>query len=615
MIKLQNIEITYDYPLLKHNELTFDDATFNLLIGRSGSGKTSLLYCIGLLTNNDHLHYEYNHKLITSFQEKELLRKVEFGFVLQDNCLFEHYDVMGNMELYGCIAGYSYNEKECIEILEQLNLHISIHQQINTLSGGEKQRLAIACALCKKPSVLLLDEVTSSLDRENEKEVLNVLKNLAKTKCIILASHSKFTDQYAEKIYKIENGSISCIKKAASKNEIDDPKQQCELQLSFYIKYIQYFFKKYHTMNYSILLIMFMSLFLLLLSNPLITYFSQNSIENFNGLYDKQIFITNSNENKFIDQTLKGFGNEWYNKLSTISSFESEPYLKTIAHIDGEYFYVIPYFNASDLDDKVQEHTDEESDGLYVTHTVANKIKNADFVSLEIDDYTKKEELSVQVVVQNVNIAGFLKETVKCPYIEGDSYNFIYMNNSKLQEIYKEQEINTNLYSGYTLRTETYFELNDLIQELNKMGIGVNDEFANMDVINELYDQAKTIKIFSYFAIGFIFFIMFSTFQFQYLYKRQFEFSLLILNGLNYSELRKLTIFEFLAKYIFSCICSIMFALITIFAINQLGYDLSSITIFQYFLLVILGVITLIATLFFHRIYFKNISIEKILRD
>ena len=246
MIKLNNISVKYDKEIIHPCDISFEDGKLILIKGESGAGKTSLLYRIGCISKDIHFKYDVNGQLIKNEKEKEKLRRINYGYVLQESSLFEQYDVIGNMQLYASLAGYEYSEKEYQALLDHVHVHADIHQTIETLSGGERQRLAIACVLCKQPDVLILDEITSSLDKENELHIFDILKELAhkQNKCIILASHSKYASDYADKVYVIHDKELICEKDVDKQMDVMWKTKESPLKMEFYKNYLIYFMRK-----------------------------------------------------------------------------------------------------------------------------------------------------------------------------------------------------------------------------------------------------------------------------------------------------------------------------------------------------------------------------------
>lgn len=151
MIQLNHIHIEYDKILLNNASMTIYPSQVTLIQGRSGTGKTSLLYQIGCISKKISCEYNYQNLHLHQLNEEQLalIRKNDIGYVLQDYLLFDHYDVLGNLKHACMLNDISKTEEELQKLLQTVKLHISLHQRISELSGGEKQRLAIACALLK----------------------------------------------------------------------------------------------------------------------------------------------------------------------------------------------------------------------------------------------------------------------------------------------------------------------------------------------------------------------------------------------------------------------------------------------------------------------------------
>lgn len=200
MIEMKNIYKSFGKD---HNERKiFENFSFTIskgdmvaIMGKSGSGKTTLLNIIGGLESIDKGTYLFNGKDVSRFSEKELLkfRRKNISFIFQNFALINEYSVMDNILLplkyrYGNID----NEKlaSARELLDKLDIAYVCDQKIDNLSGGEKQRIAIARSLISNTNVILADEPTGALDEKSGymiMELFKQMKNIGKT--IIIVTH------------------------------------------------------------------------------------------------------------------------------------------------------------------------------------------------------------------------------------------------------------------------------------------------------------------------------------------------------------------------------------------------------------------------------------------
>ena len=256
MIKLEDINIAYKQPVLIDSEMIISDGKLTAIMGESGTGKTSLLYLIGLLGNiSPSIKYNFNGEYIKLRSDHQIskIRNEKIGYVFQENNILEHLTIYQNFELICSLGGKSCNKDVINRYLKIVHLNMNMNESPRNLSGGEKQRLCIALALSKEPDLLILDEPTSNLDDENVKNILNLLRELAVdyNKMVVIATHSKAVENECDVCYKIINKKLYLKKGTVDYRNSDDvsPNKKRKSKLSFYITNIKNYFK-FHLRTY-----------------------------------------------------------------------------------------------------------------------------------------------------------------------------------------------------------------------------------------------------------------------------------------------------------------------------------------------------------------------------
>ena len=200
---------------LEIEDLRIKNGEFIVVIGRSGSGKSTLLNVIGAqceLTSGDVFYKEQSYKKMKD-KEKASLRAMNFGYVFQSYCLVPHYTVYQNIELAMIVAGNKLKGKEKKERIRsctrQTGIEDLLYKKAEKLSGGEKQRCAIARAMANDPEVILADEPTGALDVKTGEAVLELFRELNKQgKTVVIVTHNTAFTKYADRTIELSDGRI-----------------------------------------------------------------------------------------------------------------------------------------------------------------------------------------------------------------------------------------------------------------------------------------------------------------------------------------------------------------------------------------------------------------------
>lgn len=212
VFKIEDLEFSYDggkTKVLKNINYEFEKGKFYAITGRSGTGKTTLLSLMSGLDTPSSGRIMYEDNDISKIDEDEY-RSKKVGVVFQSFNLLPHLTALENVELSMNISGLKLDNKRkvAINLLEQVGLDLQkANRRILKLSGGEQQRVAIARAISYNPEVVLADEPTGNLDHKTEKQIIDVLLNLAheKNKCVIVVTHSKDVAENADIVYDLAN--------------------------------------------------------------------------------------------------------------------------------------------------------------------------------------------------------------------------------------------------------------------------------------------------------------------------------------------------------------------------------------------------------------------------
>ena len=212
MITAKNIKKKYnDQEVLRGIDLKIDKNEFVVILGASGSGKSTLLNILSGLEKSDSGEVVYDNESISVYSEKQLtkFRKDKIGFVFQQYYLLNNLTVEQNVKVGANLA----DNKEYVDIIKDLGLEDKLSKYPNELSGGEQQRVSIARALAKKPTVLFLDEPTGALDEETGRKILEYLLKLKDKShfTMIMVTHNENIAELANKIIHVGSGRITSI--------------------------------------------------------------------------------------------------------------------------------------------------------------------------------------------------------------------------------------------------------------------------------------------------------------------------------------------------------------------------------------------------------------------
>lgn len=535
MIELKDICIEYDRVILDHASISIPAHSITLIRGKSGSGKTALLYCISLMDTKSKYQYYYDHRLIGE-KDRNNIRKECISYVLQENALLAHLDVRGTLQYFAHIHNKHLSDKDIQDYLDKMHLDVTLKQNVMTLSLGERQRLSIATALVSNPQVLVLDEPTASLDHENEIEIYNILKELSTHMTIVLASHSEESMKYADVVYTLENNQLSVNSSMIS----DDPCGEgviSQVDHKFYKEYVKDYVKHYRFMYVLMMMVFILSLVSGQMILGIINHSREQGMQMLIGQLENKAIIT-KDKHSYVDQD--------YSHFIKIDDKNTFPLYKIYTQIEGEDVYLVPYFKDDDLSKYIDRNIQETKTGIYMdneSYYLLNQGLSDNRVNLDlyITDQNGMHQTSY-----TFDMNGVFRNNKKVHYVS-KSQRYIYVPYSILQDIYKQSEC-TPRYIGYIIKTDTYDELNKLVDYYESKGYRINDSFTDREAMNSLDSYYKNM-MFTFAGVILVISVLIDiVLESHLLMQRKKELVLLLISGLLKKDLQRISMIESLGS-------------------------------------------------------------------
>ena len=549
MIELKDICIEYDRVILDHASISIPAHSITFIRGKSGSGKTALLYCIALMDTKSKYQYYYDHRLIGE-KDRNNIRKECISYVLQENDLLAHLDVRGTLQYFAHIHNKHLSDKDIQDYLDKMHLDVTLNQNVMTLSLGERQRLSIATALVSNPQVLVLDEPTASLDYENEIEIYNILKELSAHMTIVLASHSEEAIKYADIVYTLEDGRLTSDG-SVIQEDICGKGVISQVDHKFYKEYVKDYVKHYRFMYVLMMMVFILSLVSGQMILGIIDHSRKQGMQMLIGQLENKAIIT-KDKHSYVDQD--------YSHFIKIDDKNTFPLYKIYTQIEGEDVYLVPYFKDDDLSKYIDRNIQETRSGIYMdndTYYRLNQISSHNKVKLDlyITDQNGMHQTSC-----SFDMNGVFRNNKKVHYVL-KSQRYIYVPYSILQDIYKQSEC-TPRYIGYIIKTNTYNELNELVDYYESKGYRINDSFTDREAMNSLDSYYKNM-MFTFAGVILVISVLIDiVLESHLLMQRKKELVLLLISGLLKKDLQRISMIETLGSISIVVVSSTLISLV-----------------------------------------------------
>lgn len=518
MIKISSLSYeTNNVRILKN--ISFDLPKTGLVIigGESGSGKTTLLNCIaGLLPFKGSLNINGVYLENLKQKDKDRFRLNELGFIFQDFKLFEDDIVINNVMFPYSIKHNNIDliaKRRAKDILHLLGLSSFINKKVNELSGGEKQRVAIARSLINDPNIILADEPTGSLDEANSEIIMNLLKQISSDKLVIVVTHDLLRNQkYADIVLTLRNGELvekiiqsetHIIKKENIIKCLHSNKKP-NIPISFLLKHTFQSIKNKKIRTILCNFVCSLSLIGVGLSISISSTINNTIKSSYSSVIgDNQVIVCKKNINQTnskiaidyleansIKEELKNyvsdvgslyitdFNRQFIDKDQLVLNHNNRISLSSFSCIDVNEYYWLDKVNKEIYPERPDELKNDEvvlSLKLSTIHSICYELKIPRNVE-SLSNYLQNNNIYLYLDVVNnewtyenqvsLQLKGFILDTVECFYHYNHRWNeYIFEEEMRLPYSYK---ISMNINPPWTLKKLHYLYLDNSLEEFYK---------------------------------------------------------------------------------------------------------------------------------------------------
>ena len=502
MLELKNIKKSYKtgefvQHALKGINLEFRKNEFVAVLGPSGSGKTTLLNIVGGLDRYDSGDLIINGKSTKKFKQKDWdsYRNNCIGFIFQSYNLISHISVLQNVEMGMTLSGLSAKKrhKKALEVLKKVGLKEHAHKKPNQLSGGQMQRVAIARALANNPEIILADEPTGALDSKTSVQIMELIKEIAKDKLVIMVTHNpELANDYANRIVEFKDGEL-----ISDSNPVDNTKEKDNYKIKKtsmnYLTALKLSFNNIKTKKGRTLITAFASsigiigiALILSLSNGFklqIDKFEKDTLSQAPIVISKQSMDMNSMPNLKEKDDLEEYTSEQViHPEKTIEKIVhnnkiTKEYVNSIKLLDSNLIGGISYQRATNLnlltkiDGKIKQ-----IDTSGITFPMPSTLDNQEATVMK-DNYdviygnftTNKEDLTLLVDSKNrvsetiLKALGYNKENINFDEIVGKEFKLV-LNDDYYKKLGEFYTINTDLEKLYNNENTITLKISSIIR-------------------------------------------------------------------------------------------------------------------------------------------------------
>lgn len=550
MIELKHVSKKFSNEyVLKDVDLSLPQYGIVVIYGPSGCGKSTLLYIISSLYKCDEGDVSFNGRNYGSMDddEKDQLRNTKIGFIFQDYKLYEFESVKNNLMLtidIKCSDTKKDKERRARDLLKIIGLTHKENEPVSNLSGGEKQRIAIARAICNSPSVILADEPTGNLDMKNSEMVMTILEQIAKESLVIIVSHDEMlTKKYADQIVYMEDGQVKKVEYTNHNSHVDllplihiKPREnKARLPISFCVSHAFNSIKRRKWRTMMILLTTSLGLIGVGLGTVLSKIVSTNLYKSYSSIIDTNKVVMRQKERtqssikinaleydevKYLQskykESISHLGVYYWNNFDTMFTYydlslTSGGVNKTLPEYTIKHFNEYEYLsNCKGTIYPVQINELEEDEVvLGLTYPLLNEICYQLYIQRTVNSlstFLRSNDLFITANIDNYNwsysnsflirVKGFVMTNKNCFFHSNDRWNeFIFEDRCNLSFT---NLINTSSKNPWDLKKSYFFEFRknrDLFLEdmrFQKENRHIAAEILNVSYYSLLYKDLST---------------------------------------------------------------------------------------------------------------------------